>query len=209
MQNRFEWVVRGEATGPNAKSDIDLFRDHSVAVVPSLGSIYPGWLLAIPRQRLLSLRQLRSDERTNFLRLCNRVEKRLSTFSSQVFYLEHGPAAEKSQVGCGVDQAHLHMVPTRHHLLDDVLADDSVTWSEVDNVDPWAFIPPEIEYYLISNLTRSYVGFPLEPCSQYFRKKLAALNGTPDEWDYRKWPYYEHIERTINGFAIEHIGQAA
>jgi ATP adenylyltransferase len=209
MQNRFDWVVRGDATGPDPKSDIDLFHGQSVAVVPSLGSIYPGWLLAIPRQRLLSLRQLRTDERANLLRLCKGVGKQLSAFSSQVFYLEHGPAMEESQVGCGVDQAHLHLVPTEHQLLDDVLADDSVRWSEVDNADPWAVIPPKTEYYMISNLKKSYVGFPLEPRSQYFRKKLAALNGTPDEWDYRKWPHYEHIERTIDGFAIERIGQAA
>jgi ATP adenylyltransferase len=116
---------------------------------------------------------------------------------------------EKSQIGCGVDQAHLHLVPTEHQLLGAVLADDSVRWAEVDSADPWAVIRPKAEYYLISDSTQSYVGFPLEPRSQYFRKKLAALNGTPDEWDYRKWPHYEHIKRTIDGFAIEHIGQAA
>jgi ATP adenylyltransferase len=209
MQNRFDWLTRGETTGRDPRCDIDLFPNQPVAMVPSLGSLCPGWLLAIPRERLISIRQLKSPERVAFLKFCKAVGRKFSHFYPQAHYFEHGPVREKSNVGCGVDQAHLHIVPTPHRLLDEVIADPTVNWMKVDNVDPWAAVSADVEYYLISTSARSYVGIPREPQSQYFRKKLASLNGTPSQWDYREWPHYEHVQRTIEHFAIERADQAA
>jgi hypothetical protein len=165
--------------------------------------------LAIPRKPLLSISRLSTDERVAFLRSCEAVAGSLSRFNPGVHYFEHGPSARKSVVGCGVDQAHLHIVPTPLKLLEFVLADRSVGWTEVDSSDPWATIRPETEYYLIATSTAAYVGSPTKPESQYFRKQLAALSGIPNRWNYRKWPHYEHIERTVDCFAIEHTRKAA
>ena len=133
----------------------------------------------------------------------------LSGFSPSVHYFEHGPSMRKSVVGCGVDQAHLHIVPTSLKLLEFVLTDRSVEWTEVSDVDPWATVPSDVEYYLIATSTTAYVGIPTKPESQYFRKQLAALSGIPNKWNYREWPHYEHIERTVDCFAIEHAREAA
>ena len=209
MQSRFNWVLQGQAAGPNPKCDIDLLRGQSVAAVPSLGSLFPGWLLAIPRRRLLSLRQLDSSHRMDFLKICGSIGRKLDAFSPQVYYFEHGPVLEQSKVGCGVDQAHLHLVPTQQPLMKEVLADRTVIWVEVDSSDPWADVPVGVEYYFISDAAKSYVGLPREPQSQFFRRKLAALKGNPDQWDYRNWPHYEHIQRTIDHFSLEPANEAA
>jgi ATP adenylyltransferase len=209
MQSRFDWITRGQTEGPNSNCDIDLVPGRSFAVVPSLGSLCPGWVLAVPRKPLLSIRQLNSGERTAFLGFCQAVGQTLSHFHPHSHYFEHGPSQEKSAVGCGVDQAHVHIVPTPVRLLDEVLTDWTVNWIEVDNLDPWAAVPAEAEYYLIANSTRSYVGTPSKPESQYFRKKLAALSGIPNEWDYREWPHYDHVKRTIDHFTVERLDQAA
>jgi ATP adenylyltransferase len=209
MQNRFGWITRGETNGPDPRCDIDVMPGQPIAVVPSLGSLCPGWVLAIPRKPLLSIRQLESSERIDFLRFCKTVGHTLSDFHPQPHYFEHGPNKEKGVVGCGVDQAHLHIVPTPLHLLDAVMTDRTVSWTEVDNVDPWATAPAEVEYYLIAKASRAYVGIPSRSESQYFRKKLAALGGIPDEWNYREWPHYEHVGRTIDHFTFERAKQAA
>ena len=36
-----------------------------------------------------------------------------------------------------------------------------------------------------------------------------VLSGIPNEWNYREWPHYEHVQRTIDHFAIERADQAA
>ncbi len=112
-------------------------------------------------------------------------------------------------MGCGVDQAHLHIVPTGFRLVDAILADRAVEWIEADQIDPWSTLPSDGEYYLIRTSTEAYVGSPLKPESQYFRKKFAALAGKPKEWNYREWPHYEHIQRTIDHFALRCDEQAA
>lgn len=209
MKSRFDWIIQGQTTGPDPKCDVDLLPGYPFAVVPSLGSLCPGWVLAIPRKALLSLRQLPAGERTSFLGSCKAVAGSLSAFNTNIYYFEHGPGARKSVVGCGVDQAHLHIVPTPFKLLESVLADRSVGWTEVDRVDPWATVEPDAEYYLIATSTRAYVGTPTKPESQYFRKQLAALSGIPNEWNYREWPHYEHIQRTVDCFTVERDRKAA
>ncbi|MEK9279822.1 MULTISPECIES: hypothetical protein [unclassified Bradyrhizobium] len=209
MRSRFDWIIQGQTVGPDLKCDVDLLPGGPFAVVPSLGSLCPGWVLAIPRKPLLSIRQLPTNERTAFLRSCEAVADSLSGFNPNVHYFEHGPSTRKSVVGCGVDQAHLHIVPTPLKLLEFVLADKSVGWTEVDSVDPWATVRPDAEYYLIATSTTAYVGIPTKPESQYFRKHLAALSGIPNRWNYREWPHYEHIERTVDCFAIERAREAA
>jgi hypothetical protein len=45
--------------------------------------------------------------------------------------------------------------------------------------------------------------------SQYFRRKIAHICGTPGAWDYREWPCYENAQRTIEYFAVARRRRAA
>lgn len=206
--NRFGWVLEGKKKGPQT-CDVEVTGDSELAIVPTLGSILPGWLLAIPRKPVLSLRELNPAERCHLFQYSAATATRLVSFAPNVFFFEHGASNENSLLGCGVDQAHLHLVPTRWDLIQHVLRDNSVDWSMVDNLDPWASVPRGAEYYIISDLNRAYVGLPRSSQSQFFRKKIAELNGASNEWDYRKWPHHESIRRTIDHFRVEPIGEAA
>jgi ATP adenylyltransferase len=156
MKSRFDWVITGQAAGPDPKCDVDLLPEHSFALVPSLGSLCPGWVLAVPREPLLSLRALPTHERTAFLTSCRVVADTLSEFHTSSYYFEHGPGTRRSIVGCGVEQAHLHIVPSPLNLLGLVLADRSVQWTEVDRNDPWATLPLDAEYSLIATSETAY-----------------------------------------------------
>ncbi|MGP8121150.1 MAG: hypothetical protein ACLP8B_11605 [Xanthobacteraceae bacterium] len=207
--NRFEWIVEGNKTGPSPSCDVELAGNDKLAIVPTLGSIIPGWLLAIPRVRALSLRELDAAERRHLFRYSATVGRNLASLAPNVFYFEHGPSRRNSIVGCGVDQAHLHIVPMQWDLVRYVLEAPEVEWTAVDSSDPWAGLPRGTEYYVISDLVRSYVGQPCCPQSQFFRKKIAELSGASDEWDYRTWPHYDRIKRTIEHFAVRPVFEAA
>lgn len=209
MVGRFEWVTQGLANGPDTVCDVDLSRSQSFALVPSLGSIVEGWLLAIPRRKLLSLRELKAPERMDLVTFSVEAVARLRSISSQFVMFEHGPVEQQSKVGCGVDQAHLHVVSTKLDLLSDVLSDDSVEWMEADINDPWSSLPKQREYYLIFNSSKAYVGFPRAPISQFFRRRLAALSQAHEKWNYRQWPQYENARRTIDAFACSAERKAA
>jgi len=209
MNRRFEWVIRGDRSGPDSRCDIDLANDSRWAVVPTLGSLVPGWLLLIPRTPVLSVARLGEVERRAAFNLASELSEHLIAFGPQRLLLEHGPNREESNVGCGVDQAHLHVVVTSSDLFGIVLCDPDVHWEEVSVRDPWHGLSKRQEYYLISNFERSYVGFAAKSQSQYFRRKIAQAIGKSDCWDYRSWPHYEHAQRTIQYFAGFTISEAA
>jgi hypothetical protein len=133
--------------------------------------------------------------------LADVAAERLSVFGSSVFF-EHGSVAPASVVGCGVDQAHLHVVPLGFDLIEQVRCDNAVAWTSVSMSDPWKYIPRGEEYYLVMNASHAFVGKPMRPESQYFRKQIAAGIGHAEQWDYKGWPNYGNVARTIDCFRL-------
>jgi ATP adenylyltransferase len=209
MSTRFGWVTSGFGCGPDPLCDQDLLGHPLAAIVPTLGSLLPGWLLVVPRTESLAVRDLASHQRQDVLRLARAMARRVAIFGRDTFILEHGPSKPLSVVGCGVDQSHLHVVPMNGDLLTKALADDSVDWNNASFRDPWRKCQWDREYLLICGKDVCYIGFPRVPQSQFFRRKIAQIQGMPNAWDYRKWPYYENAQRTIEHFAAARAHRAA
>src|SRR5689334_2245520 len=136
MDSRFGWVASGKSRGPNDKCDIPLLSIPEGVVIPSVGALLPGWLLIVPRERALSYAELDTANRQTLYHLARSVASEVSDFGSPIM-LEHGAATAGSGIGCGVDQAHLHVVPIQFDLSKQVLADPTVAWSSVSPDDPW------------------------------------------------------------------------
>ncbi len=201
MFTRFSWVTLGCRQGPHPICDRDLLDDPLAAVVPTLGSLVPGWLLVVPKTESLAFAGLSGPTRRDILILARNLAAEVKAFGRNSFILEHGPSSPASVVGCGVDQAHLHIVPLDANLSAAALADSSVRWTPADPQDPWDGCLPGQQYYLICGSDGSYMGSPRVAQSQYFRRKIAQIVGMPDAWDYREWPCHENVQRTIEHFA--------
>jgi ATP adenylyltransferase len=197
MSKRFNWVTLGLSRGPDPLCDIDLLQHPAAGVVPTLGSLLPGWLLVVPRIPSLSLHQLSSNQRQRVFAVAQEAARCVSNFGHRTFIFEHGPTESLSAMGCGVDQSHVHVLAMDGDLLETALADVSVIWNPVSTEDRWSKCRDGREYLLICEKDRCYVGSPHSPQSQYFRRKIAQIQGKPDAWDYRGWPCYENVQRTI------------
>ena len=78
-------------------------------------------------------------------------------------------------MGCGVDHAHLHLVPLQVDLVSEALADRSIHWEAIPH---WSElhqrVPEDRDYLLVSNVDSiAYVANTAPPTSQYFRKLVA------------------------------------
>jgi ATP adenylyltransferase len=200
MSTRFGWVTSGYGSGPNP-ADVDLLSHPLAAVVPTIGSLVPGWLLLVPRLESLAFRDLPRKQRQEILALARTLANDVKAFGRNSFVFEHGPSKPLSPVGCGVDQSHIHVAPMNGDLLSLALADETVVWTVADPTDPWRECPSGREYLLISHDDDCYVGFPRVTQSQYFRRKIAYLQGAPEAWDYREWPCHDNAQRTIEHFS--------
>lgn len=194
-KTRFDWIIQGHKCGPEMPFDREVIGDDKVSVIPTKGSIVPGWLLVVPREQTLSIAKLGKSAQIHALQHAQKAKELITKMAKHVFIFEHGPCYQKSKAGCGVDQAHLHVVPLDFDLIEYIKNESHLNWHEVSTSSPWENIPSNQEYYYISDSIRSYVGFVEKPESQFFRKKIAEkLNRG---WDYNTHPYAENATATL------------
>ena len=105
------------ASGRSPKeSDRLLLETKSYVVIASIGALVPGWTMVVPRRHVCNLSEALPDP--HFLDLCQQVSTRLASAfpTTEVRMFEHGSHVEGSLVGCGVDHAHMHLVPLHDSL---------------------------------------------------------------------------------------------
>lgn len=201
---RFSWVTSGGAEGPRHPFDVDLLGLEGVAVTPTLGALVPGWLLVVPRCPAFCVAGLSPTERNQILKAVDAVKERLATGRERVFFFEHGARTVGSALGCGADQAHVHVTKLPFDLVTTVLNGyDDLDWKLLDNTDPWSGIDCDAEYFLVSDFNAAYVAYPQQVQSQFFRKVIAGQTARSDEWDYRVFEHERNARATIRLFGVE------
>lgn len=180
-----------------------LFESTNFIVIPSLGSLVEGWLLIVPKTEYLSLRCICDDELLSELDiLANSVKDVLVREYGGVVMFEHGAINKNSTVGCGVDYAHLHLVPSENNLirgLEDFL-DIKYDWKSVINLKE-AILSLDIskEYLFYRDVNGdSFIAQENAFPSQLFRKVIAHYINMSEEFDWKKNYGIGNIHNTIS-----------
>lgn len=200
--NRFDWVSLGsEEVRPHY--DIPVRETDNFVVLPSLGSLVSGWVLIVPKRRLPNLSYLDVAERQEMKQLIQQVHLILAKEDETVYAFEHG-GPYGSLINCGVDQAHLHLVPLGFNLLDLALRQPDVSWKVMPRSQQQFNEKSNFEYLSVSNLKSGQTAFGKlsETKSQWFRKLIARELNT-DKWDYKTHPEYSMLWKTASVFGIE------
>lgn len=159
--------------------------------VASLGGFIPGWTLVCPADHSLNLTQSYRDDA--FIEFTEEVHGLLGSEFGPCVIFEHGSRTEGSLTGCGVNHAHLHLVPLRSSLVGLVARlDPSSQWIDA-SLSEVAALTSGREYLLMSD---SYTGQSTtvkllilnSPRSQYFRQILAEALNLKQLADYRVAP---------------------
>ena len=159
----------------------------------------PGWLLIVPRRPVVSLRGLTPAERDELYQLHCLIRERQKAFGGQTFAFEHGSAELGSAAGCGVDQAHLHLVPLDFDLVHlATSATDGIDWTMLPNA-PLMSLPSHGEYIAVWEVGRNdgAIGRVQAQTSQWMRRLIAIELGVEEEWNYRTNPHLANIQKTV------------
>lgn len=201
--HRFDTILRNR--GASTSWDRVLDESPSFVAFPSLGSLVEGWVLIVPRRPMLNLSGLTPVEWDELDEFQARVSARLRSFGSQLFVFEHGNRMVGGALGCGVDQAHLHLVPLPFDLLRLSLdhADSDIQWSMREGAQSFrAAVSADAEYIGIMNPASgsALLGHVRQPTSQWVRRIIANGLGCTEAWDYKRHPNVPNLLGTVAGY---------
>ncbi len=174
--------------------------EHLVAV-PSVGPLLPGWLLVIPKEHVLSFGAVDADTLAVLMADLHKIAERWGASFGPLTWFEHGPAEDQSSVGCGIDHAHMHLVPTdqldllaaAHELFPHIAFQEvsglEAATSAVALGDPYL--------YLRTGDGHSWLAASRDIPSQAFRRVIAHQQGRPDEYDWKAFPRDDALEATL------------
>ena len=199
--SKFHWLFLSEECGHRNSYDTPIKETENFVVLPSLGSIVSGWLLIVPKFPVARIADIPECHRLEFLHLTENVRNDVEVNFTQSFIFEHG-GFKGSPVSCGVDQAHLHVVPLEFDLLEIAQDRDDVNWQPVVGTKLPTEIESNLEYLFVASNEHAIFSEVTRPSSQWFRKLIANQVGCPGEWDYRYNHFNENIKKTVQTLGI-------
>lgn len=186
-------IVKGKKRFGSADSPF-LENDEFIAL-PSIGAFIEGWSLIVPKSHVVSMKEhYRSEVLKSFTsEVCRRVE---SSYGDTIIF-EHGAHSEGSLTGCGVDHAHLHVVPHSTSLRP-LLLESGLSWKECSPANI-SDIAGDKEYLFYSDGFDSLglIHVLDSPKSQFFRKLLADVSGNQKISDYKTFPLTHTSQSTF------------
>jgi len=127
----------------------------------------------------------------------------LQEYYGQISVFEHGPSRSNLGIGCGVDHAHLHIVPLAFDLLAAATSflPEDVLWSKAGLEQcQAAFHRGEDYLYLEQPIGIGRIATHNGFGSQLLRRAIATRVGAPNEFNWREDPQLPKVLATIDKF---------
>lgn len=191
--------LNGDLGAPASGSPFDMVlrRGPEVVLTPTVGTIVPGYLMAVLTRHRLSFGECGAEVLRSAIRpwLSQQLEELETMFGRDYVVFEHGSASEEERHGGCVVHAHLHLVPGGHGL-GEQLRGEARGWEEVPGLEDLADLAAS-GYAYLSFGERSWAipspGFP----GQWVRRGVARWAGIPEEWDWQLFRGEHNLEETF------------
>jgi diadenosine tetraphosphate (Ap4A) HIT family hydrolase len=183
-----------------------IFESPNFAVIPSLGSLVEGWLLIVPKKHFISAAVLPEPLLGEMMQLKQDVSEALALDYGQVCIFEHGPVSAGRSTGCGVDHAHVHVVPVAADLItaSQPYLPGGVNFNRGTLRDCRIEAEKGFDYlYVEQPVGVGFVAFSKKFESQTFRRGVASIYGCSSEYNWRNYPKLETVQRTIDRLAAK------
>ena len=182
-----------------------LLESANFAVLPSLGSLVEGWVLIVPKKHFICTGALPISLVHEMKCLKADVSARLGSLYGELCAFEHGPSVAARSVGCGVDHAHLHIVPLNVDLVSAAapFLPHGTEWLPAASESCRVAFEKGQDYLYVEQPLGSGGLIATHPNfgSQVFRKAIASSLGAPEQFSWREHPQIQIVERTIRTFS--------
>ena len=166
-----------------------LIESDNFVLIPSLGAMVEGWVLVVPKKHCISMGALPVELRNEKQHIERQARALLkSRYGKKILAFEHGPGAENHGTGCGVDHAHLHLVPLNCDLLTQVrpFVPASVEWRPSGWEQLAEAHAQGLDYlYFQAEGANAVMAVSQDFGSQVFRKAIASQLSMEVEYSWR------------------------
>jgi diadenosine tetraphosphate (Ap4A) HIT family hydrolase len=156
--------------------------------IPSYGGFIEGWTLVVPRHHIPNSASASPESAKLLDDLVDEMIGRVRDAYGDVVVFEHGAATMGRPASCGVDHAHIHVVPARTTDLRALVSDEAVQpYRWTPHTRPWlgaGIATASDDYIWIADETGSWVARTPDLPSQLVRKALAKAVSVPI-WNWR------------------------
>ena len=204
MKHRFRLSAQNHSRSPIEDEPWDeiLFESENFIALPTRGSLVEGWLLIVPRVHAFCVGSFSPEMLAEFGLFRREVQGVLETIYGPIIAFEHGPTNSGRPAGCGVDHAHLHLVPWSG-LFGVAVSDyrtESFTWNAVDGCSALRKIHATNEDYLYFEEANgdAFVAVSNKISSQFFRRVIASSIGQPAAFDWKHHSGIENVKATLS-----------
>ncbi len=211
-EGRFAALLNPDAPGREA-FDTPLLETPDWVVAPTIGAIVPNWLIVVPRQPALNFRCWYDQTGSEPTAIVAEIAEYLAVADDRILWFEHGPKASGTEVGCGVDYAHLHLILDPifpfEAFVERVEASSRLNWQRSARAEAYRRLTGRDSYLMTGSGYRAVFAEGVEGTgSQFLRKMVGATVGQQDQWNYRRHLHQQNIDRTIATFrALESAAQ--
>lgn len=175
-----------------------IFEGSYWTIMPTLGSIVPGYLLFIANRHILSLSNCTVNELDELQSLINLVREKLENiYQSPCVLFEHGAGCGNGLSPSCVDHCHIHILPMKEDL-DTKSNFSKFHITKLKSLNEIASKAENMPYILYQNQKKQYYLLQSDIyISQYFRQLIAISINQPDKWDWRQYFFSQNIKQTI------------
>lgn len=178
-----------------------LYETDNFVVAPTLGSLVEGWLLVISKKHFVSMGEMPEDLIIEMLNLVHFLKESLFGSFNNFTIFEHGPFVEGLSIGCGIDHAHMHLVPLDFSLVEKTRNNSLFNGSFWINTDAFetakSFYNQKKSYiYICEPNGKSVFCLPQDIPCQSLRRIIASELGISSKYDYKKYAFEENAVRT-------------
>lgn len=176
---------------------------ENFVVAATIGAFVEGYVLIISKSHYFSIAQMPSLCHKELQLLLGSVQKKIrDTYDRNSVCFEHGESSCSRTAGGCISHAHIHVIPCDKPMIAEINY-LGLNYREITSVVELARLCRNCAYLFFQDTSnKKYVFSGQIYPSQLFRQLLSSYYGLGDKWDWRRYPFIDNIEKTIERLRI-------
>ena len=165
-------------------------------VVPALGALVEGYVMIVSKEHANSIIELDNDVLKEYNELIEKYRDLYKDFYGKYpIVFEHGTPDINGLCTSCVTHAHSHIVNHNYKDEDEIIK--NLNFERINSIDD---IKNQNYIFYQNPLGEKFVTYKYKPERQMMRQLIAKDLGLAEKYNWREYPFYENINKTINKF---------